>query len=85
LFLGEEVEGFPEPADDLVFLLVFSLVVGVESPVLDIDVGHSVEQHLHLVGQEDFEQLLWDDFVEALAQVVDGAYDLFLADGLDAE
>lgn len=46
LFLVKGLHDFPEPFDDLMVGVVLALVVGVELPILDIDVGHSIQQHL---------------------------------------
>ena len=63
---------------------VLALVVGVELPVLDVDVGHAVEQHLQLVGLEDSDELFGDDAVESLPDEVEGALHLLLAERIDA-
>lgn len=64
---------------------VDAFVFGVHSPVLDVDVGDSVEQHFHLEGLKDLEQLLWDDFEESFADEVDRPLHLLPAQRRDAQ
>jgi hypothetical protein len=71
LFLVKSFHNFPEPSHDFVIGIVGAFVFGVGSPILDVDVGHSVEQHFDLEGLKNLEELLWDDLVESFADEVD--------------
>lgn len=85
MFLVEGFHDFPEPLDDLVVGAVLALVVGIELPVPDIDVGHSVEQHLQLIGLEDPDELFGDDSIESLPDEFQGTGYFLLAERIDAE
>lgn len=56
---------FPKPLYDLVVDVVFAFVLGVYSPVLDIDVWHSVDKHLQFKGFENSQQIHGYDFIES--------------------
>ena len=40
----------PEPFNHFVFGIKLSLVIGILSPVLHINVGHSIEDHFEFIG-----------------------------------
>lgn len=61
LVLVEFLHHRPEPLDDLVSRCVGLLVDGVSPPVIEVNEGDAVEDHLQLVGLENLEQALGDN------------------------
>jgi hypothetical protein len=72
LFLVESLHLRPEPLHDLVVGVELPLVVGVVPPVSDVNIGHSIQQHFHLIGFEHSDKVLGDDFVHAIPDRIKG-------------
>lgn len=66
LFLGHFLDCVPEPFNDLMVLIICSFIFRIQLPVLDIDKGNTIKNHLELVRFEDRQERLWYYFVEAL-------------------
>jgi hypothetical protein len=51
-FLIELPDGLPEPLNNLIILIIGSLILSIFLPVIHINKGHSVQDHLQLIGIE---------------------------------
>lgn len=65
LLLLELLHNLPKPLDDLMFAIIRFLILRIIVPVLQIDEGDPIEDHLQLVGLEYREPVVREDGVDA--------------------
>lgn len=56
----------PKPLDDFVFGVELPLVVSVFPPVLDINIGHSIEYHFKFIWLKYTQQVLWYNLIDTI-------------------
>lgn len=71
LILIELLHHTPEPSNYLVVGIVRSLIGCVGLPILEIDEGDSIEDHLQLVWLKNLHQIAWDDPFETFPDSLD--------------
>jgi len=84
LTLVEGLGHFPKPLHHLVGSVVLPFVVSVGSPVFDVNVRNTIDEHFQLKGLENFQQIHGYDFVKPLSEVANGSVNLLRAHGLYA-
>ena len=65
-FLVEGLDFSPEPLNYFVFGVELALVVCVFPPILDINVGHSIEDHFKFIGLKYAQQILGNDLIDTV-------------------
>lgn len=71
LGLVEIVHVAPEPVNYLVVFVIGSFVFSICLPVIEVDEGHPVHDHLQFMGFEDYQQFFRDDSLDSFLQSSD--------------
>ncbi len=68
------VEGLyfnPEPLNDFMLGGELAFIVSVFPPVLNINIRHTIEDHLKLKGLKDTDKILGDNFIDTILDSIE--------------
>lgn len=71
LLLIESVHNLPKPLNYLVSFIVLSLVISIQLPILNINVGNSINEHFDFKRLKDSDEIFRYDFIQSFSYAVD--------------
>jgi hypothetical protein len=70
LLLIESVHNLPKPLNYFVTFIVFSLVFGIQFPILDVNVRNSINEHFDFKRLKDSYQLFRYNFIKPFSDAI---------------